>query len=124
MRSMLDTMDRLLDDAMRVPGTRAEMRAPWEISEDEKEVKMRFDMPGLSKEDVKVWVEDDVLVIKGERKKEDGKHDATYSSYDTRFRLPDHCERDNVRAEMKNGVLYISLPKTKVERKVVDVNIN
>ncbi|KAJ3682566.1 hypothetical protein LUZ60_015139 [Juncus effusus] len=62
MRQMLDTMDRLFDDAMTYPGTvskrspsgsNAEMRAPWDIMEDEKEVKMRFDMPGLTKEEVK-----------------------------------------------------------------------
>ena len=34
--------------------------------EDEKEVKMRFDMPGLSREEVRVMVEDDALVIRGE----------------------------------------------------------
>ncbi|KAI3457943.1 hypothetical protein Pfo_014606 [Paulownia fortunei] len=128
MRQMLDTMDRLFEDAMTFPGTTGDVRAPWDINEEDKEIKMRFDMPGLSKEDVKVSVEDDILVIKGEQKKEQGKDDSwssrSYSSYDTRLQLPDDCEKDKVKAEMKNGVLYISVPMTKVERKVIDVEIN
>ncbi|KAL3838025.1 hypothetical protein ACJIZ3_022616 [Penstemon smallii] len=134
MRQMLDTMDRLFEDAITFPGTTGEMRSPWDIKEEENEIKMRFDMPGLSKEDVKVSVEDDVLVIKGEQKKGGGNDNndsdeswsgrRSYSSYDTRLQLPDGCDKDKVKAELKNGVLYISVPKSKVERKVIDVHIN
>lgn len=132
MRQMLDTMDKIFEDTMAFPGRSSggEIRAPWDIKEDEHEIKMRFDMPGLSKEDVKVSVEDDVLVIKGHHKKEesqggenDGWSSRSYNSYNTRLQLPDNCEKDKVKAELKNGVLYISIPKTRVERKVIDVNI-
>lgn len=136
MRQLLDTMDRLFDDAVTFPGmginegaAGGQVRSPWDIHEDEREIKMRFDMPGLSKEDVKVSVEDDdILVIRGERSKEDRKDDdawtrRSYSSYDTRLQLPQDSETDKVKAELKDGVLYISIPKRQVERKVVDVEI-
>ncbi|KAL5738757.1 hypothetical protein ACOSP7_031518 [Xanthoceras sorbifolium] len=124
MRLMLDTMDRLFEDAMTFPGSQnsrapAEVRAPWDIKDDENEIKMQFDMPGLSKEDVMVSVEDDVLGSSGD-------HDfwsRSVSSYDTRLQVPENCEKNNIKAELKNGVLYISIPKTKVERQVIDVQI-
>lgn len=138
MRQMLDTMDRMFEDAMTFPGSTrngtGEIRAPWDIIEDEKEIKMRFDMPGMSKEEVKVSVEDDMLVIKGEHKAEEGEGEGeegkdswwrgkSESNYDMRMVLPDNCEKDKVKAELKNGVLLVSVPKTKVDRKVTDVEI-
>lgn len=131
MRQMMDAMDRLFDDAMTFPSAREmRARAPWDIHDDESEIKMRFDMPGLSKDDVKVSVEDGALVIRGERKKAEGKDDdndawssRSYSSYDTRLQLPDNCEMDKITAELKDGVLYISIPKKQVDRKVIDVEI-
>lgn len=131
MRQMLDTMDKVFEDAMTFPGRNlggSEIRVPWDIKDEEHEIKMRFDMPGLSKEDVKVSVEDDILVIKSDyHKEESGEEDSwsrkNYSSYNTRLKLPDNCEKDKVKAELKNGVLYINVPKTKVERKVIDVQI-
>ncbi|VFQ72610.1 unnamed protein product [Cuscuta campestris] len=136
MRQMLDTMDRIFEDGLSFPAVgrnraTGEVRAPWEIRDEEQEIKLRIDMPGLSKEEVRVSVEDDLLVIKGEHKKGDkdgGKDDnswwsKSYSSYDTRFRLPENCDKGKVKAELKNGVLLISVPKVKVEKKVIDVEI-
>ncbi|KAL2540303.1 25.3 kDa heat shock protein [Abeliophyllum distichum] len=128
MRQMLDTVDRLFEDALSLNRAGGEIRAPWDIKEEEHEIKMRFDMPGVTKENLKVSVEDDVLVIKGEHV--EGKDDDSnwssrnHSSYETRLQLPDNCVKDQVKAELKNGVLYIYIPKTKVERKVIDVEIN
>ncbi|GFY83394.1 heat shock protein 21 [Actinidia rufa] len=104
-----------------------EMRSPWDVKDDENEIKMRFDVPGLSKEDVKVYVEEEEeLVIKGEHKEENNGDNwaaRNYSSCYARIRLPDHCKKDKIKAELKNGVLFVSIPKAKVDRKVMDVNI-
>ncbi|KAG8096803.1 hypothetical protein GUJ93_ZPchr0013g33807 [Zizania palustris] len=139
MRQMLDTMDRMFDDvavgfpsARRSPAT-GEVRMPWDVMEDDKEVKMRFDMPGLSREEVKVMVEDDTLVIRGKHKTEEGEgtegagdgwwKQRSGSFYDMRLALPDECDKSKVRAELKNGVLLVTVPKTEVERKVIDVHV-
>ncbi|GJN08483.1 hypothetical protein PR202_ga26409 [Eleusine coracana subsp. coracana] len=144
MRQMLDTMDRLFDDTMGFPmstsrrpspAATGEVRLPWDIVEDEKEVKMRLDMPGLEKDEVKVMVEDDTLVIRGEHKEEEAAEGAeegsgdgwwkerSVSAYDMRMALPEECDKSKVRAELKNGVLLVTVPKTEVERKVIDVNV-
>ena len=131
MKQLLDSMDRLFEDAWTFPGSNravGEIRSPWDIKEDEKELKMRFDMPGLSKEEVKVYVEDDMLVIIGEHKEEKEGGEESWSSrssssYNTRLLLPDNCEKDKIKADLKNGVLFISIPKEEVERKVIDVQI-
>ena len=140
MRQMRDTMDRRFDDAVGFPTARRSPAAasetpwmPWDIMEDEKEVKMRFDMPGLSREEVRVMVEDDALVIRGEHKKEAGEgqgeggdgwgKERSVSSYGMRLALPDECDKSQVRAELKNGVLLVSVPKRETERKVIDVKV-
>ncbi|KAF6143742.1 hypothetical protein GIB67_041246 [Kingdonia uniflora] len=127
MRQMLATMDQLFEDVMTIPGAPqvTEVRTPWDIKETENEVKMRFDVPGLSKEDVKVSVEGDTLVVKGERKEQEGGSWVSQSSsvYDMRLELPENCETEKIKAELKNGVLLITIPKTKVDQKTVDVDI-
>ncbi|XP_050945966.1 small heat shock protein, chloroplastic isoform X2 [Cucumis melo] len=135
MRQMLETVDRLFDDAvMMSPGlrwNRGGVRAPWDIEEHENEIRMRFDMPGLSKEYVKVSVEDNFLIIKGGHEAEtsntssndDGWSARNASAYHTRLQLPDGVDKDSIKAQLTNGVLYITLPKIKVQRKVMDIEI-
>lgn len=133
----MDAMDLLFEDAMStslITGPR-EVRTPWDIQQTDNEIRMRFDMPGLSKEDVNVTVEDDdVLVIQGSYKKEkrgdgDGNEkdgswwNQSYSSYNSRIQLPQNCEKDKIKAELNNGMLLITIPVAKVERKVMNVNI-
>lgn len=132
---MLETVDRLFDDAvMMSPGlrwNRGGVRAPWDIEEHENEIRMRFDMPGLSKEYVKVSVEDNFLIIKGGHEAEtsntssndDGWSARNASAYHTRLQLPDGVDKDSIKAQLTNGVLYITLPKIKVQRKVMDIEI-
>jgi len=75
---MIDAMDRMMDDPFAYFGGWSSLlpsggarysrgRTSWEIKEGEIEYKMRFDMLGMTREDVKVWVEDKTLVIKIEK---------------------------------------------------------
>lgn len=105
-------------------------RRPWEIKEKEEEYKMRFDMPGMTKNDVKVWIEDKILVVKAEKipknnsKEEEEEWGAeSYGRYSNRIALPENVEFEKIKAEVKNGVLYISVPKPTPRTKILDINV-
>ncbi|KAK9825137.1 hypothetical protein WJX81_002849 [Elliptochloris bilobata] len=92
----------------------------------------KVDVPGLSKDDVKVRVtRDGVLVIEGERKQEEEKeengfkrYERVYGQFVRRFRLPDNVDATKIRAKTENGVLMIEVPKTEEHDKPHhDVNI-
>ncbi|XP_021734609.1 small heat shock protein, chloroplastic-like [Chenopodium quinoa] len=99
------------------------VRTPWNTNEDEHEIRMWFDMPGLAAENIDVNVVDDLLVIKG-----DGGVDAfgnkIFSPYDSRVQLPLNSWKEEITAVFKNGVLYITVPKiTKFEHKIIHVPV-
>ncbi|KAJ3679880.1 hypothetical protein LUZ60_016158 [Juncus effusus] len=124
-RQMLETVDTFLDETMSFPGVLSEARTPWELQEDEFNFKMRFDVPGLSKEELKVSLEDDELVINGEPNNEEGEEFGRRESvYEMRVELPDEADKDNVKAKLKNGVLVVNIPKRKMDRNVVHVEVN
>ncbi|EYU29473.1 hypothetical protein MIMGU_mgv1a017838mg, partial [Erythranthe guttata] len=96
-----------------------------ESPEADEGIHLRMDMPGLVKEDVKVSVEQNTLVIKGEGNKdfEDDKAGPRYTSI---IDLPDKIYKtDAIKAEMKNGVLKVFLPKIKEAERtdVFQVNV-
>lgn len=108
-------------------------RTPWEIKESENEYKMRFDMPGMTKNDVKVWVEEKMLVVKAEKvaqNKEDQESNGeeewsaqSYGKYSCRIALPENIEFEKIKAEVKDGVLYINIPKSSGQGKILDINV-
>ncbi|XP_077252664.1 small heat shock protein, chloroplastic-like [Tasmannia lanceolata] len=103
-------------------------RTPWEIKEGEQEFKMRFDM---TKKDVKVWVEEKMLVVKAEKlpkKKPEGEVEEwsskSYGRYSSRIVLPDNIEIEKIKAEVRDGVLYITIPKAKTSSRVLAIDVN
>lgn len=82
-------------------------------------------MPGIAKEDVKITIDDDgVLTIKGEHKEEKDDDEQYWSSssygyYNTSLILPDDAKADDIKAELKDGVLTLIIPKTQNPQKDV-----
>jgi len=124
MKEMLNAFDRMIDaPVFRTPASAfpSRMRLPHDMVEDTDAYRLRIDMPGFSKEEVKVTVEDDQLVIKGEQnaeKSDDGWSSHSYENYNTRLTLPEHVKLDEVKAELKNGMLRIVIPKSKEDPKM------
>lgn len=124
---ILNLMDQSLDDpfvAAASRGMRAGSRRGFNVKEDDYALYMRIEMPGLDKEDVKVVVEGTTLVIIGEGKKE-SEDDEVAPRYSSRIDLPPNLYKiDQIKAEMRNGVLKIVVPKVKEEeRKKFEVNV-
>jgi HSP20 family protein len=102
-----------------------------DITEDEREYLIKAELPELKREDVKVTVENGVLTISGERKfeKEEKKKkyhrvERGYGSFVRSFSLPDDADANKVKAEFKNGMLTIHLPKNeKAKPKQIEVNV-
>src|SRR5262245_49056883 len=94
----------------------------WEpavdISESAEEFLISADLPGLSKDDVKISYEDGVLTIRGEKKqeketKEKNYHrvERSYGMFERSFRLPSRIEVKAIEAKFNDGVLNLRLPK-------------
>lgn len=123
LRQMVDTMDHLAADSVypsRTGNVRGR-RTPWDVLEDGEGFHLRVDLPGLAKEEVKVSVEDKALLIKAEHAETEGKWKsrAGTRSFSSRLELPDNADLGNIKAELKNGVLEVTVPKLKAEQKVI-----
>lgn len=102
-----------------------------DILETAEDFQVKCELPEVKKEDVKVNVSDGLLRIEGERKfdKEDKtkryhRVERFYGSFMRSFALPDGVEADKVRADFKDGLLTVRMPKSpKILPRAVDVKI-
>ncbi len=104
-----------------------------DVTENDKEIKISAELPGMEEKDIDVSLQKDMLTIKGEKKeeKEDKGKDyyrmeRSYGSFSRTIPLPVEVETDKVEAKFKKGVLNITLPKTAravAEKKKVAVKV-
>jgi HSP20 family protein len=102
-----------------------------DIQETDNEFIVKADLPDVKKEEVKVHLEDGVLVIEGERhqdKEDKGKRfhrlEREFGKFVRRFAMPTEIDSTRVRAEFKEGVLHVFLPKApSAKPKVIDVKV-
>ena len=95
-----------------------------DVIDRDKELVVRAELPGVEKEDVKVEITGDRLLIEAERKFEEEeekddfyRHELGYGSLMRTVALPEEVDADNVHAELKEGILSITLPKIRVAEK-------
>ncbi|HSV97460.1 MAG TPA: Hsp20/alpha crystallin family protein [Spirochaetota bacterium] len=100
-----------------------------DVEEDEKEVRIRAEIPGIEEKDLSVTLENDLLTIAGEKKEEEKKEDRRYVISERRFgsfhrtiRLPEDIDREKIEAGFKNGVLKVTIPRVETpEKKRVNI---
>jgi HSP20 family protein len=95
-----------------------------DLYEDGNEVVVKAEMPGMTKDDIKISFADNVLTIRGEKKQEDedrGKDyyrsERVYGAFMRRVVLPTEVNAEKARALFKNGVLEIRMPKSESAKK-------
>lgn len=83
-----------------------------------------FDMPGLEKSDVKMEIVNNVLLIKGEKKKETGNGVSNSRNYSYSMTLPKNSDAEKITAVMKNGILKVVVSKKEIKeekRKSIEI---
>jgi HSP20 family protein len=101
-----------------------------DIKEDENGFTIVADIPGVDPKDIDVHMENGMLTIKGERESEKKEEkegykriERSYGSFYRRFSMPDSADADKIKAESKNGVLQITIPKQeKVQPRKISVD--
>jgi len=120
-------MNRLFDDAfgglglpsLFGPALREMPAAPKiDVSETDNEIQVTAEMPGIDQNDVEVLLEDDRLIIRGEKKEEREDKDRNYhvrervhGAFSRTLPLPFAPDPNQVKAEFKDGVMTITIPK-------------
>ncbi len=137
LEDMSDRLNRMINRPTlpQTNGKETMVVADWapavDVSETDGAYLIKAEIPDVKKEDVKVTVEDGVLTIQGERKQEKeekGKKyhrvERSYGRFVRSFSLPDLVDEEKVKAEFKDGVLNLQLPKSeKAKPKAIEVTV-
>ena len=103
-----------------------------DIFENDNNIVLKAELPGVDPKDVEVRVEDNTLYLKGERKfekevKEDNYHriERSYGSFARIFALPGSIDSEKVQAEYKDGILSLTIPKREEAKpKTIKINVS
>jgi len=102
------------------------------IIENEKDFNIELAVPGMSKEDFRINIEDDILSISVERIESEEKEEKNftrrefrYDGFNRSFSLPEVVNQEKIKADYKNGVLNVMLPKgeeTKIKGREIKIS--
>jgi HSP20 family protein len=136
--SLQERMNRMFDESFRGIGRGGEedwaLGGSWapavDIYEHEGNIVLKAELPGIDPKDVDIRLENGVLTLRGERKldqevKKENYHrvERTYGAFSRSFTLPTMVDQEKIKAEYKDGVLKLHLPK-KDEAKPKQIQIN
>lgn len=119
-----DRMNRMFEDSLTRPrGDRDLLSGHWvpavDIYETPERVVLVADLPGVEQDDIELSIENNTLVLSGERRmkkdvNQENYHrvERGYGTFHRSFTLPMTIDQNSIRAEHRNGILEVSLPKT------------
>ena len=106
----------------------SEWKPSFEVLNSKDSYRVRADLPGLTKKDVDIEINDDVITIKGERKNQYSDNsnysEFSYGKFSRSFNLPDDVKQEQIKASMKDGVLALEIPRiAQIETKAKKIAI-
>ncbi len=113
-------MNRLFESFwLTPPESRTETFVPAiDVQEDDKEIRVSAELPGMDEKDIDVTLTDESLIIEGEKKSEHKEEEKGYTYRESRygkfrrvFDLPTRVDQNKAHAEFKKGVLHVTIPK-------------
>jgi len=119
-----DSIQRYFDDLPAFGFKYSDSFSPKiDISEGEKNINVIAEIPGVSKDNIKIVLQDNIITIEGEKKREEVKKgdnfyrsERSYGSFKRCFTLPAEVDSDNIEAKYENGILNISMKKLEVKQ--------
>jgi HSP20 family protein len=136
LEEMSDRLNRMVArPATKTSGKEALTVADWmptvDISETAGEYVIQAELPEVKKDDVKVTLEEGVLTIQGQRRQEKDEKttkyhriERSYGTFVRSFSLPDQVNEGGVKAEFKDGVLNLHIPKSeKAKPRAIEVKV-
>jgi len=105
-------------------GSDGDMLVALDVTESEKAFEFTLDVPGVKREDIDIDYEQGRLTVSGERRHEETEEkkayrrsERAYGAFSTSFVLPTDVDGEKIRAELKEGVLTVMVPKSESVRK-------
>ena len=133
--TLQDQVNRVFNESFRNQGDESALTTwapPVDIYETPNELVVKADLPDVNEKEIDVRVENNLLTVRGERKFEKSvseenylRVERTYGAFSRSFSLPNTVNPEAIRAEYKNGVLTVNLPKREESKpRQVKVNVN
>lgn len=128
-----NSITRLFDESLRYlrlpEGSSGQMAFPVDIKDTPEAVLVKAELPGMNKEDIKISLNDNILTIQGERKREEKEEgvnfvrvERSYGSFSRSFTVDVPVKHNEIKARYQEGVLEITLPKEEVVKQE-EINI-
>ena len=132
LNSLQDELDRLFEVPLAELAGATNWAPAIELAEDKNNLVVTTELPGLKKEDIEVTLLDGTLTISGERKHERKVEDAGvyrserfFGRFQRSVTLPSEVAGNDVKADYKDGLLIVTLPKTEAAKpKKIGVSVN
>lgn len=114
----MKVIDELFDETYNITSRKCPVH---DVIENENEFLIELQLAGILKEDIHINVEENVLTIDAERKKDEkrkyNRNESYFGKYKRSFILPDNVNIDNIDVTLENGILTINIPKKNNEKK-------